>query len=151
MRSCSWIWIWLLVLKLSLGSAMAMPVSSASQTHSPTTPMHASWTTAHPEAEAVQHSHGHPLAQAPQAFLAGPDCHGHTAHPADKPATLDSPNSGNPHTPCADHADCHQCCAMGLGQWTGLALNTAPSAHPMPTPRGWQSASLRPVLRPPIA
>ncbi len=50
----------------------------------------------------------------------------------------------------AGGADCHPCCATGLGGVKTLALLPAPAARPQALTRHWLSASLRPDLRPPI-
>ncbi|WP_146186211.1 MULTISPECIES: hypothetical protein [unclassified Limnohabitans] len=138
MRSCSGWLIWLMVLKMSLGSVMAMPIqwSWAEPTVS-----EVSTTTDRTTSPTVHHA-------VPLATL--PECHGHATrhlevkgHPL-HPTEVDTDGpSGNP-------IDCHHCCAVGLDSEPCMALHRAHAAHPTSPRQDWQSANLRPVLRPPI-
>ena len=132
MRRISWFLVLVILLKLGVGPVMAMP--AATQSH-PTLP--------------EQHS----------AVL--PACHGHGVTPTAS-ALTDSlswaqashdPTSKDPasHAHGAADADCHHCCAVGLGCLMTVCLHPTPAAHAERITHDWESASLRPDLRPPIA
>jgi hypothetical protein len=133
MRFCSWFLILLWVLKLSVGSVMAMPLLNVP---------HAAVQVDVSAAPIDHTAHSVPL----------PDCHGHLAVPSEQAASVAPSATGDTdRAPCAAHADCHHCCAVGWGTTTAMALHPAPAVHPTRIAQGWQSESWRPVLRPPIA
>ncbi len=135
-----------MLLKLSLGLGLATPIHMDGPSHLQTT-----LPTAHLDTAAKKQTQDRELTANTQAFLdAWPECHGHSGQ-ADKQATDNILADADTNTPCASQADCHHCCAVGLSLWMGLGLQPDPSALPVPEPQGWKNASLRPVLRPPIA
>ena len=144
MRSCSGWLIWLMVLKMSLGSVMAMPIQwSWAEPNVSEVSASIDRTTSHP-------SNGQHTTHREVRLATLPECHGQAnshlevkGHPS-HPTEVDTDGtSGNP-------IDCHHCCAVGLGSSPCMALQRAHAAQPTSPRQDWQSANLRPVLRPPI-
>ncbi|PIT74109.1 hypothetical protein [Limnohabitans sp. G3-2] len=124
MRRFSWFCLLVIMFKLCLGTAMAMPAM---------VPTH------------------HPSEQT----LSLPACHGeaktgHAQHPQGAVDAAQSTSDPATHTPSATDADCHHCCALGLGSLHQGFGPTAPSVQATRIQPDWRSVSLRPGLRPPI-
>jgi hypothetical protein len=147
MRCCSWFLTGLMLIKLSLGSVMAMPISMDGQN-----PLQTAWSTADQDTAAGEKTKDPQFAGNTPALVAvWPECHEHSANPSDKQAIDQTLASTETNKPCTSDVHCHDCCALGLIDWTVLALHPAPATRPVPEQHGWQSAHVRTVLRPPIA
>lgn len=135
MRYCSWLLIWLMVLKMSLGTVMAMSSPNANP-----------WQGAEANAHEVSATTDHPVHLATLS-----DCHGHAINTDEVKGLKTNSSSEDTDAPPGHSGNCHHCCAVGLGRGPHMAQQPSPATHPSSPPQDWQSANLRPVLRPPIA
>jgi hypothetical protein len=123
-----------MVLKMSLGSVMAMPFQ---------------WSWAEPAVSEVSATTSQTVHH-PVHLATLPECHGHATSHVEVKGHQIHPTSVDTDAPSGNPIDCHHCCAVGLDNETGIALHRAPATHPTSPRQDWQSANLRPVLRPPI-
>ncbi|PVE05645.1 hypothetical protein H663_020325 [Limnohabitans planktonicus II-D5] len=126
--------IWLMVLKMSLGSVMAMPIQ---------------WSWAEPAVSEVSATTSQTVHH-PVHLATLPECHGHATSHVEVKGHQIHPTSVDTDAPSGNPIDCHHCCAVGLDSEPCIALHRAPATHPTSPRQDWQSANLRPVLRPPI-